>query len=229
MKIGGLQKVSLSDYPGRISAVLFTQGCNFRCPYCHNPELVDPTRYGEILSEKEVLAYLEKRRGRLDAVTISGGEPTLQPDLLSFTRQIREYGYLVKVDTNGSCPDVLEKLFDAGLVDYLAMDIKGPPEKYQTITKSGIHRETIRQSIDLIIASGVEYEFRTTVVKTLLNIEDFSGIAKLIKSARLFVLQAFVPSKALEGRFLTEAPFARDELEQIRHSLEKDLFCVMIR
>ncbi|MCX5856803.1 MAG: anaerobic ribonucleoside-triphosphate reductase activating protein, partial [Deltaproteobacteria bacterium] len=170
-----------------------------------------------------------KRRGRLDAVTISGGEPTLQPDLLSFTRQIREYGYLVKVDTNGSCPDVLEKLFDAGLVDYLAMDIKGPPEKYQTITKSGIHQETIRQSIDLIIASGVEYEFRTTVVKTLLNIEDFSGIAKLIKSARLFVLQAFVPSKALEGRFLTEAPFARDELEQIRYSLEKDLFCVMIR
>jgi pyruvate formate lyase activating enzyme len=229
MKIGGLQKVSLIDYPGRISAILFTQGCNFRCPYCHNPELVDPTRYGETLSEKEVLAYLEKRRGRLDAVTLSGGEPTLQPDLLSFTRQIREYGYLVKVDTNGSRPDVLEKLFDSGLVDYLAMDIKGPPEKYQRITKSDIQRETIRQSIELIIASGVEYEFRTTVVKTLLNTEDFSEIAKLIKPARLFVLQAFVPSKALEERFLTEAPFARDELEQIRQSIEKDISCVMIR
>lgn len=229
MKIGGLQKVSLIDYPGLISAIIFTQGCNFRCPYCHNPELVDPARYGEVLSEKEVLAYLETRRGRLDAVTLSGGEPTLQPDLLSFARQIREYGYLVKVDTNGSRPDVLEKLFDAGLVDYLAMDIKGPPEKYKGITQSDIHRETIRQSIELIMTSGVEYEFRTTVVKTLLSAEDFHGIAKLIKPARLFVLQAFVPSKALDGRFLTEAPFARDELEQIRQCLEKDLSCVMIR
>lgn len=229
MKIGGLQKVSLIDYPGLISAIIFTQGCNFRCPYCHNPELVDPARYGEALSERDVLAYLEARRGRLDAVTLTGGEPTLQPDLLSFIKQLREYGYLVKVDTNGSRPDVLEKLFDAGLVDYLAMDIKGPPEKYKGITQSDIHRETIRQSVELIIASGVEYEFRTTVVKTLLSAEDFSGIAKLIKPARLFVLQAFVPSKALEGRFLTEAPFARDELEQIRQGLEKDLSCVLIR
>ena len=144
MKIGGLQKVSLIDYPRRISAVIFTQGCNFRCPYCHNPELVDPTRYGETLSEKEVLAYLEARRGKLDAVTLSGGEPTLQPDLLSFAGRIREQGYLIKVDTNGSRPDVLEKLLDAGLVDYLAMDIKGPPAKYQDITKSHIQLETIR-------------------------------------------------------------------------------------
>ena len=229
MKIGGLQKVSLIDYPGRISAVLFTQGCNFRCPYCHNPELVDPTRYGETLSEKKVLAYLEKRRGRLDAVTLSGGEPTLQPDLLSFTGRIREKGYLIKVDTNGSRPDVLEKLFSAGFVDYLAMDIKGPPEKYKHITNSDIQMETIRRSIQLIIASGVEYEFRTTVVKTLLNGEDFSEIAKLINPARLFVLQAFVPTKALEARYLRGMFFTRDEIEQIRRSIEKDLSCIMIR
>ena len=229
MKIGGLQKVSLIDYPGRISAVIFTQGCNFRCPYCHNPELVDPTRYGETLSEKEVLAYLEARRGKLDAVTLSGGEPTLQPDLLSFAGRIREQGYLIKVDTNGSRPDVLEKLLDAGLVDYLAMDIKGPPAKYQDITKSNIQLETIRRSIQFIIASGVEYEFRTTVVKTLLNGEDFSEIAKLIKPARLFVLQGFVPSKALDGCFLTEAPITRDELGLIRQRIEKDLSCIIIR
>jgi pyruvate formate lyase activating enzyme len=229
MKIGGLQKVSLIDYPGRIAAVLFTQGCNFRCPYCHNPELVDPARYGEVLSVEEVLAYLEKRRGKLDAVTFSGGEPTLQPDLLSFIRHIREYDYLIKVDTNGSRPDVLKALIDGGLVDYLAMDIKGPPEKYQYITKSHIHRDTIRQSIELIIASGVAYEFRTTVVQTLLNRGDFSGITEFIKPARLFVLQAFAPSKTLEEHFLAGAPFARDELEQIRKSIEKNLPCIMIR
>lgn len=229
MKIGGLRKVSLIDYPGRISAVLFTQGCNFRCSYCHNPELVDPSRYGETISEKKVLTYLENRRGKLDAVTLSGGEPTLQPDLLSFAGRIRELGYLIKVDTNGSRPDVLEKLFDAGLVDYIAMDIKGPPEKYQQITNADIHLETIRQSVELILASGVEYEFRTTVVKTLLNIDDFSGIVRIIQPARLFVLQTFVPSKALEERYLKGALFTREELEQIRQNIEKDLSCITIR
>jgi pyruvate formate lyase activating enzyme len=229
MKISGLQKVSLIDYPGRISAVLFTRGCNFRCSYCHNPELVDPDRYGETLSEAEILAFLDRRRGKLDAVTLSGGEPTLQPDLLSFASQIRKFGYLIKVDTNGSRPDVLEKLIAAGLVDYLAMDIKGPLEKYQDIAKCDISPETIRQSIGIILSSGVEYEFRTTVVKSLFKTGDISRIAALVKTARLFVLQGFVPSKALDRRLLEEAPFPRDELEQIRQSMEKDLSCVVIR
>jgi pyruvate formate lyase activating enzyme len=229
MKIGGLQKVSLIDYPGQISAVLFTQGCNFRCSYCHNPELVDPARYGETLPEKEVLAFLDRRLGKLDAVILSGGEPTLQPDLLSFAGQIRERGYLLKVDTNGSRPDVLKKLIDAGLVDYFAMDIKGPLEKYRSITKSDIQPETIKQSIQLIITSGVQYEFRTTVVKSLLNDGDLAGIVSLIKRSRIFVLQAFVPSKALDRRFLEEAPFSREELEQLRQGIKKDIPCVLIR
>ncbi len=110
MKIGGLQKISLIDYPGRISAIVFTQGCNFRCPYCHNPELVDPAQYGPILPEEEVFSFLEKRRGKLDAVTVTGGEPTLQPDLDRFLQEIKGMGYLTKVDTNGSNPDVLERL-----------------------------------------------------------------------------------------------------------------------
>jgi len=229
MKIGGLQKVSLIDYPGRISAVLFTQGCNFRCPYCHNPELVDPALYGETLSEREILDFLDRRRGKLDAVTLSGGEPTLQPDLLTFAGRLREYGYLIKVDTNGSRPDVLEQLIVAGLVDYLALDIKGPLGEYQRIANSDIAAETIRRSIALIMASGVEYEFRTTVVKSLLKDGDIAGIARLIKPSRRLVLQAFVPSKALDRRFLEEAPFPRDELEKIRQDIKKDIPCVLIR
>jgi len=229
MKIGGLQKVSLIDYPRRISAVLFTQGCNFRCPYCHNPELVAPDRYGETLSEKDILAFLDRRRGKLDAVTLSGGEPTLQPDLLSFAGRIREYGYLIKVDTNGSRPDVLEKLIAAGLVDYLAMDIKGPLEKYKCITNSDIQPETIKQSIELIMASGIQCEFRTTVVKSLFKDGDISRIAALVKTARLFVLQGFVPSKTLDRRFLEEAPFSREELDQLRQGIKKDIPHVLIR
>jgi pyruvate formate lyase activating enzyme len=229
MKIGGLQKVSLIDYPERISAVLFMQSCNFRCSYCHNPELVDPARYGELLSEAEILAFLERRRGKLDAVTLSGGEPTLQRDLPAFAGRLRSMGFLVKVDTNGSCPDILERLIDAGAVDYLAMDVKGPPEEYQRIAHSDIAAETIRRSIALIMASGVAYEFRTTVVKSLLKTGDLSRVTALVKAARLFVLQGFVPSKTLDARLLEEAPFPRDELEQIRQSLEKELPCVVIR
>jgi len=229
MKIGGLQKISLMDYPGLISAILFTQGCNFRCPYCHNPELTDPTQYGETISIKEIMAFLALRRGKLDAVTISGGEPTLQPDLLSFISQIRECGYLIKVDTNGSRPDVLEKLLDARLVDYLAMDIKGPLEKYSSVTKTENHREAVRKSIELIIASGVDYEFRTTAVKSLLQAGDYSRIAMLLKPARRFVLQSFVPSKALDRQYLNEKPFTRAELEEIGQSMQKDLSCVLIR
>jgi len=229
MKIGGLQKVSLIDYPGQISAVLFTQGCNFRCSYCHNPELVDPALYGETLPEKEVLAFLDRRRGKLDAVVLSGGEPTLQPDLLSFARRIREYGYLIKLDTNGARPDVLRKLINAGLADYIAMDIKGPLEKYRGITKSDIQPDTIRQSIELIMASGIQYEFRTTVVKSLLQDGDLAGIVRLIKPSRTFVLQAFVPSRALDRRFLEEMPFSRKELEALRQGIKKDIPRILIR
>jgi pyruvate formate lyase activating enzyme len=229
MKIGGLQKLSLIDYPGRISAVVFTQGCNFRCSYCHNPELVDPARFGALLPEAETFAFLERRRGKLDAVTLSGGEPTLQPDLLPIAGRIRSMGFLVKVDTNGSRPDILEKLLDAGVVDYLAMDIKGPPDEYRRIAHSDIAAETIRRSIEVIMASGVAYEFRTTVVKSLLKAGDLSRIAASVKTARLFVLQGFVPSKTLDARFLEESPFPRDELDRIRQDLEKELPRVAIR
>ena len=187
MKIGGLQKISLIDYPGRISAIVFTQGCNFRCPYCHNPELVDPAQYGPILPEEEVISFLEKRRGKLEAVTVTGGEPTLQPDLDRFLHEIKGMGYLTKVDTNGSMPDVLERLIRGRLVDYLAMDVKGPLKKYGQIAGTKVQTQKIRKSIELITASGIEHEFRTTVVRSQLVNGDLIAIAGLLKKARLYV------------------------------------------
>ncbi len=212
MKIGGLQKFSLIDYPGRISAVVFTQGCNFRCPYCHNPELVDPAQYGPLLPEEEVLSFLAKRRSKLDAVTVTGGEPTLQPDLERFLGEIKRMGYLAKIDTNGSMPGVLERLIRGRLIDYLAMDLKGPLEKYGKIAGAEVKPEKIRKSIELITQSGIEHEFRTTVVHSLLDFQDISIMSELLNKARLYVLQRFVPLKTLDKIFLTDASFSPKEL-----------------
>jgi len=228
MKIGGLQKVSLIDYPGRISAIVFTQGCNFRCPYCHNPELVDPAQYGPILSEEEVISFLEKRRGKLDAVTVTGGEPTLQPDLDRFLQTIKGMGYLTKIDTNGSNPDVLERLIRGRLVDYLAMDVKGPLKKYERIANVKVKTAKIRRSIELITASGIEHEFRTTVVRSQLDNEDLIATATLLKKG-LYVLQSFVPAKSLDHEFLTEISYSPEEFADIQKNLESKRLRVFIR
>jgi pyruvate formate lyase activating enzyme len=228
MKIGGLQKISLIDYPGRISAIVFTQGCNFRCPYCHNPELVDPTQYGPILSEEEVISFLEKRRGKLDAVTVTGGEPTLQPDLDRFLQEIKGMGYLTKIDTNGSNPDVLERLIRDRLVDYLAMDVKGPLQKYERIANVKVKTAKIRRSIELITASGIEHEFRTTVVRSQLDHEDLIATAELLKKG-LYVLQSFVPAKCLDHEFLTEISYSPEEFADIQKKLESKRLRVFIR
>jgi pyruvate formate lyase activating enzyme len=228
MKIGGLQKISLIDYPGRISAIVFTQGCNFRCPYCHNPELVDPAQYGPILSEEEVISFLEKRRGKLDAVTVTGGEPTLQPDLDRFLQEIKGMGYLTKIDTNGSNPDVLERLIRGRLVDYLAMDVKGPLKKYERIANVKVKTAKIRRSIELIMASGIEHEFRTTVVRSQLDNEDLIATSELLKKG-LYVLQSFVPAKSLDHEFLTEISYSPEEFADIQKNLESKRLRVFIR
>src|SRR5271157_1720709 len=183
MQIGGLQKVSLNEYPGKISAIAFTQGCNFRCPYCHNPELVDPDLYKECLSEETVLSFLEKRKGKLDALTITGGEPTIQHDLMDFIKCVRKIGYSIKLDTNGSYPEVLEQLIRGRVVDYIAMDVKGPFYKYKTVTRSKIDENEIRQSIEMIIKSDVPYEFRTTIPKELLQEDDLLEMGRVLKNA----------------------------------------------
>ena len=228
MRIGGLQKISLIDYPGRISAIVFTQGCNFRCPYCHNPELVDPAQYGPILPEEEVFSFLEKRRGKLEAVTVTGGEPTLQTDLEQFLQKIKKMGYLVKVDTNGSNPTMLERLIRRRWVDYLALDVKGPLHKYGQIAEARVETAKILRSIELVTSSEIEHEFRTTVVRSQLDKEDLIATAKLLKRG-LYVLQSFVPAKSLDHEFLTEIPYSPEEFADIQKNLESKRLRVFIR
>jgi pyruvate formate lyase activating enzyme len=229
MKIGGLQKVSLIDYPGKISAVIFLQGCNFRCPYCHNPELVDPQRFEAALSEDDLFRFLDTRRGKLDGVSITGGEPTIHNDLSDFVRHIKDMGFLVKLDTNGSSPDVLQRLIDEKLLDYIAMDIKGPLKKYETITRVRTQPEVLLKSIGMIMNSGIAYEFRTTAVKPLLTKKDFPVIVKLIEKANRYVIQKFTPSKALDESFLAKKSFDDDELQSVKTIIEGNVSQLIIR
>jgi pyruvate formate lyase activating enzyme len=229
MEIGGLQRVSLNDYPGKICATVFTQGCNFRCAYCHNPELVDPDRYGLLLPEKEVLSFLSKRRGKLEAVTVTGGEPTLQKDLARFLGELKAMSYLVKLDTNGSNPDTLSALINQRLVDYIAMDFKGPFEKYRQISSAEVDVSRIRRSIQLMATSCIAYEFRTTVVRSQLGFEDFVSMVKEIRQARLYVLQPFVAHKTLDSAFLSETSYTPEEFSILQEVLEKKGIPVVIR
>ena len=221
MIIGGFQGFSLIDYPGKICAIVFTQGCNFRCPYCHNPELVEFSGSDSAAPEEdEVLAFLEKRKGRLDALTITGGEPLLQSGLNKFLSRVKALGYLIKLDTNGSLPSRLEDVIKNNLVNYIAMDIKSPIDKYGSVIRAGIDTGKILESTRLIMESGVNYEFRTTVVKDLLCKDDFLKIGPLIKNACLYVLQRFVSSKTLDKQFLHSLCYSDKELEDIREIME---------
>ncbi len=220
MLIGSLQKFSLIDYPGKICAIVFTQGCNFRCPYCHNPELVRPELFDEPIDVRNVLSFLETRVGKLDAVEITGGEPTLQKDLMDFIRKIKEMGFLVKLDSNGSNPNILENLINEGLVDYIAMDVKAPLNKYKDIIKVDIDTEKIKKSIEIIKNRAPDYEFRTTVVKSLLSKDDIEEIAKTIRGSKLYVLQKFIPSKTLDPKFVTRETYTDEKLRKLAKKLE---------
>ncbi len=216
MDIGGLQKCSLIDYPGEVSAIIFTRGCNFRCPYCYNSELVLPEKYSPLIPAEEIFSFLEKRRGKLDAVAITGGEPCIQPDLPGFIRKLKKMGYKVKIDTNGSCPGVLEKVLP--LVDYIAMDVKAPPEKYSCIAGADVNIDDIKKSIRLIINSGKEHEFRTTVFRGGPTEEDFRKIGKMVEGAKKHYIQNFLPS----GKVLSEGleSCSDGELEGYKKTLE---------
>jgi len=220
MTIGGFQRFSLIDYPDKICAIVFTQGCNFRCPYCHNPELVDPKKFGIELKEAEILSFLDRRKGKLDAVTVTGGEPLLQSDLSTFLSEVKRLGYLVKLDTNGSFPIRLKKIIELKSVDYIAMDIKTSLDKYHQVIKRKIDTRKILDSIRLIMDSGLDYEFRTTVVKALFEKDDFYKIGQLIKNARLYVLQKFVPSKTLDDTFLDMKSCTDEELDCFKETME---------
>ena len=194
MNIKGLQKTTLLDFPGRVACTVFTGGCNFRCPFCHNASLVLSPGSVEGMTEEEFFRFLSKRRGILDGVCITGGEPLLQRDIVEFIRKIKDEGFFVKLDTNGSFPTLLKDIISENLLDYIAMDIKNSEEKYSLT--AGIDRDcsSVFESIDIIMSSGVEYEFRTTVVKELHQIQDIENIAKRIKGASRYFLQSFVDS-----------------------------------
>jgi pyruvate formate lyase activating enzyme len=229
MKIGGVQKVSLIDYPGLISAIIFSQGCNFKCSYCHNPELVDSKLFQPCIKENAVLDFLNTRRGKLDAVVITGGEPTMQDDLALFIKQIKKMGFVVKLDSNGSQPQVIKTLLDEKLLDFIAMDIKAPLEKYKSVVRIPVNADLIKESIRLILKSKIPHEFRTTVVESQLEEKDILNIAKLISGARHYVLQNFVPVKTLDKKFLKENSYSNEIFQKIKKHLEHQIPSVTVR
>lgn len=213
MVIGGFVKFSLIDYPGKTCAVIFTQGCNFRCRYCHNPELCGPGNVKKTISLSDVYNFLSHRLGKLDAVTITGGEPTLHSDLIDVIKIIKDMEFLIKLDSNGSKPEVIEKIIKERLVDYFAMDVKSPLEDYKRIIGWNIAPELLKRSIDLIINSGIEHEFRTTVVKSLTALDDLYKIAQTVKGAENYFLQKFYPSgKIIDPTLMADSSYTDEEL-----------------
>lgn len=198
MIIQGLQKLTLLDYPGKVACTIFTAGCNFRCPFCHNASLVVDTAPYPKISEEKILSFLTKRRGILDGVCITGGEPLIQPDIRRFMEQVKELGYLVKLDTNGSFPERMTELIEAELVDYVAMDVKNAKEKYAlTIGVKEYDLEAIEKSIAYLKKGMIPYEFRTTVVREFHQKTDFDSIGKWLTGAEKYFLQNFVDSGEL--------------------------------
>ncbi|MDD3151194.1 MAG: anaerobic ribonucleoside-triphosphate reductase activating protein [Candidatus Gastranaerophilales bacterium] len=228
MKIGAYQKVSFIDYPDKLAAIVFTQGCNFRCPYCHNPELIDKIS-DNLIQEDEFFKFLKNRQKKLDGVVITGGEPTLQKDLSEFIEKIKKLGFLIKLDTNGTNPDILQELTENNLIDYIAMDIKAPLEKYDIISKNKSLTPKIAKSIELIINSNFDYEFRTTVEKTLLSKEDILKIGEQINGAKKYYLQKFIVSKHIDENFINAQTYTDEEFEHFKKELRKTVQLCEIR
>lgn len=201
MRFYGFQKMTLLDFPGKVACTLFTRGCNMRCPFCHNALLVTELEQGnDTWDEAEVLTLLRRRKGLLDGVCVTGGEPTLQPELASFLRRVKELGYAVKLDTNGTRPEVLRALVEEGLLDYVAMDVKNSPARYAlTAGVSAEELSGVFTSMDFLLSGAVEYEFRTTVVRELHTEADIAAIADRITGARRYFLQNFKDSGSLVG------------------------------
>ena len=229
MQIYGFNKTTLLDYPEHIAATVFTGGCNFRCPFCHNSGLVlNPAEQNEI-SEEAVLEHLERRKGILEGVCITGGEPTLQPDLIGFIRKIKELGYLVKLDTNGYRPDVVGQLLRFELLDYVAMDIKASKEKYACVAGvQELELTRIEQSVDLLKNSGIPYEFRTTVVKGIHEIKEFEEIGRWLYGCRAYYLQAFRENENVIGGQMF-ATFSSKEMESMTDTARKYIDNVALR
>lgn len=212
----GIQKTSFIDYPEKISTVLFTAGCNFKCPYCHNGHLVK-NEVEERLTEDDIFLYLEKRRSIIEAVVVSGGEPTLfGNEIISFIKKLKERKFLVKLDTNGTNPDVLKTLIEDNLLDYIAMDVKAPESEYSRVVNTKIQITSIKKSIDIIKKSNIPYEFRTTVAKELLSKEDVLTIIKEIEPCRKYYLQNFSDGdNVLDGKGIFHSVDFLDDIAEM--------------
>lgn len=229
MRICGLQKLAMVDYPGKLAATIFTGGCNLRCPFCHNALLVTRLDESPPLDKEEIFTFLRSRRGLLDGVVLTGGEPLLQPDAADFLASVRELGFAVKLDTNGCFPQALAQILERGLVDYVAMDIKNSPERYaETVGVPGFDLAPIRESIRLLQRSGVDYEFRTTVVQELHGREEIQSIADWIEGAPCYALQRFVDSGGLicPDHF---HPLPDEEMRAIAQSIRPHFGQVVLR
>ena len=227
--ISGLQKLTLLDYPGTVACTVFTGGCNFRCPFCHNAALVLPEELSRENEEEQVLSFLKKRVGILDGVAITGGEPLLHADMPAFLEKVRALGYKIKLDTNGSFPDRLIELVRAGLVDRVAMDVKNAPELYaKTAGVAGLDLRPIERSKDFLLSGGVDYEFRTTVVRGLHTAESLAGAARWIEGAREYYLQQYRDS----GHVLTPeglGSFSAEEMHALADAVRPIVPTVQVR
>ncbi len=223
MKIGGLQKLTLIDFPGKPAATVFLIGCNFRCPFCQNPELVDPEKSKKqpVISQREFFKFLNIRKDFLEGVCVSGGEPTIHKDLFNFIKKIKQKRFLVKLDTNGSNPEMLKKLLNADLLDFVAMDIKiNIPDFNKTIAE---------KSIKLIKNSGIDYEFRITVVPGIVNQKDIQKIGKWLKGIKKFALQQFQNQKVLDKSFEKIKPYSDKILKDFQKILKKHIKDIEVR
>lgn len=226
MKIGGLQKMTMLDFPGRVACTVFTYGCNLRCPFCHNASLVIDE--AELLDESEIFEYINKRKKILDGVCITGGEPLLQPDIIDFMKKIKALGLAIKLDTNGAFPDRLSEVIGLGLVDYIAMDIKNCKEKYaQTTGVAHLDITPYEKSVEIIKNSGIEYEFRTTIVREHHTISDIKKIGEWLHGAKRYFLQSFVDSGNLIGG--EQSAHDKTTLEAFKDAISEHFLSVEIR
>lgn len=210
MVLGGLMKTTLLDFPGLVACTVFTKGCNIRCPFCHNASLVLPDRYcAEEISEADFFSFLNRRSAILDGVVVSGGEPTIQPDIIEFLYKVRSLGFKIKLDTNGTFPKKLKEIISSGTVDYIAMDIKNSRQKYDQTSGSSV-LSNVTESIKIIMSSDIDYEFRTTAVNELHTVDDFLDIGEMISGTKRYYIQSYVDS----GDILGTIPFSppSDEL-----------------
>lgn len=226
--ISAIQPFTMLDFPGHTACIIFLAGCNFRCPYCHNSEFVLPEKIAKIkddfISEDALFRFLEKRKGLLDGVVITGGEPTIHKNLPQFIKKIKDMGFLFKLDSNGTNPEMLEQLLKENLLDYVAMDIKGSPENYAKCTGAPVDLEKITKSRDLIMNSGVDYEFRTTIMPKLHNIEEIKKILAFIKGAKRYYLQNFRPDGGcLNPDFEKEQGFAPHEMTYFFETIKLEI------